>query len=279
MAEGEAYAQLPFLSAMIKNTMETISWQASEGDSASFFICFVRKGSVMASYRFEVKSGKKGKGVDHSDYIARNGRHRVREDLVEQGSGNMPPFVEMARDLWALADKFERSNGAVYREYVIPLPSELTSPQQHELVMALIGEFAGNRPYQYAMHAPVSSLAGELNPHLHLMVTDRVPDGIKREPEQVFTRYNAKQPGVGGWKKESGGRTRLELRNDMIMKRKKCADLQNEILAKYGHATRVDHRKLSERGIQRLPEKHLGQARIRKMSERDKKDHIASRFD
>lgn len=231
----------------------------------------------MASYRFEVKSGRKGSATEHSSYITRDGRYRTREDLVEQGYGNMPSWADTARKLWLMADKFERSNGSAYREYVIPLPSELSSTQQHELVVALIGEFARNKPYQYAVHAPISSLAGELNPHLHLMITDRVPDGIERDPEKVFVRHNAKQPEKGGWKKESGGRSRLALRDELIEKRKRCAELQNTVLAKYGHTARVDHRKLSEQGIQRQPEKHLGQARIRNMSELGKKEHVDAR--
>lgn len=232
----------------------------------------------MASYRFEVKSGKKGSAAEHSAYIMREGRHRYREDLVEQGCGNMPEWAtNSARKLWLMADRFERSNGSAYREYIIPLPSELTPMQQHELVIALIREFAGDKPYQYAVHAPASSLAGEPNPHLHLMVTDRVPDGVERKPERVFTRYNAKEPEMGGWKKESGGRSRLELRDELVVKRKRCADLQNEVLAKYGYSARVDHRKLSEQGIQRKPEKHLGQARIRNMSESGKKEYVDAR--
>ena len=231
----------------------------------------------MASYRFEVKSGKKGMAVGQSDYIGRMGKHHLREDLVEQGYGNLPSWAATARALWRMADRFERTNGAAYREYVIPLPSELTSSQQHELVMALIHAFAGDKPYQYAVHAPLSSLAGEPNPHLHLMVTDRVPDGVSREPEKVFTRYNAKQPEKGGWKKESGGRHRLALRDELIEKRTRCAELHHATLAKYGHAARVDHRTLSEQGIPRKPEKHLGQARIRNMSTKDKKAHVEAR--
>jgi len=228
-------------------------------------------------YRFEAKSGKKGRAVDQADYIARKGRYRFREDLIEDGCGNMPSWAYTARQLWAMADKYERSNGAAYREYVIPLLSELTPKQQHELVIALIEEFAGNRPYQYAVHASVSSLSGEPNPHLHLMVTDRVPDGIERRPEQVFTRYNTKQPEKGGWKKTSGGRSRLALRDELIGKRKRCADLQNAVLAKYGYESRVDHRRLADRGIHRLPEKHLGPARIRTMSAQERRSYIESR--
>lgn len=127
--------------------------------------------------------------------------------------------------------------------------------------MTLTNEFAAeDKQYLYVVRAPVSSLAEELNPRLHLMITDRVPDAIEREPERVFTRYNANQSERGGWSKESGGRNRMELRDELLLKRKRYADLQNEVLSKYGHTARVDHRKLSEQRIQRVPERHLGQA-------------------
>jgi hypothetical protein len=231
----------------------------------------------MASYHFEIKSGRKGCAADQSNYIARMGKYRGRDDLVEQGSGNMPNWAATARTLWATADKYERANGAAYREYVIPLPSELLPEQQHELVVALTVEFAGRKPFQYAVHAPVSSLAGELNPHLHLMVTDRIPDGIDRNPELVFRRYNGKKPELGGWKKDSGGRTPIALRDELIAKRKRCAELENEALARHGHTERVDHRTLSEQGAKRIPEKRIEVSRIKNMSEQDKKDHVASR--
>lgn len=232
----------------------------------------------MASYRFEVKSGKKGQALEHSSYIMRNGRHRVREDLEDQGFGNMPAWAaDDPRKLWRMADRYERANGAVYREIVIPLPSELNLPQRKELVKTLVEEFAGSKPHQYAVHAPMSSLAGLLNPHLHLMFTDRVPDGIEREPQRVFCRYNARHPNQGGWKKDSGGRNRLALRDEMIEKRKRCADLENAMLLACGHPARVDHRTLSEQGLARNPEHHLGQARIRRMTAKEKNAYVETR--
>ncbi|MCI3049250.1 hypothetical protein ML378_26340, partial [Escherichia coli] len=41
-------------------------------------------------------------------------------------------------------------------------------------------------------------------PHAHIMMSQRVNDGIERTPEQYFRRYNARYPERGGAKKDSG---------------------------------------------------------------------------
>lgn len=60
--------------------------------------------------------------------------------------------------------------------------------------------------------------------------------------------------------------------------RKTWAQLQNVALEKHGHAARVDHRSYKDQGIEREPERHLGQARIRNMSEDDKARYIDARI-
>jgi hypothetical protein len=225
----------------------------------------------MASFHHSIKSGKKGTAANHAAYITRQGKYQKKEDLICTGYGNMPSW---ARDnpalFWKAGDKHERANGAVYREHEIALPVELTPEQQKELVSDMIPAMVGNKSYEFAIHAPISSLEGRTNAHLHLMFSDRMQDGIERSREQAFGRYNAKQPENGGCKKDSGGKNRLELRDDVINTRKTCAELQNAALKKYGHAARVDHRSLKGQGINRVPESHLGPARIQGMLESDK---------
>lgn len=232
----------------------------------------------MASFHHTIKSGKKGTAKNHAAYITRQGKYGDREDLVCTGCGNMPIW---ARDnpaaFWKAGDQHERANGAVYREHEIALPIDLTYEQQKELVDDLVSAMVGNKPYQYAVHAPISSLEGSANTHLHLMFSDRMQDGIERSPEQTFRRYNEKQPENGGCKKDSGGKNRLALRDEVIKIRKTCADLQNAALKKYGHATRVDHRTLKAQGINRAPESHLGPARIQAMSDGEKERLVKKR--
>lgn len=232
----------------------------------------------MASFHHQLKSGGKGKGAQQSDYIAGEGRHSSREDVIEAGYGNMPSWV--GNDpwwFWKTADMYERKNGAVYHEHEITLPGELTLEQQIELARKHIADIAGMNPFQYAIHQKLSSLEGVVNTHLHLLVSGRVPDGIERSPEQMFCRYNPEHPERGGCRKDSGGMNRMELRDSVLGLRKHTAMVQNEALARYGHEARVDHRSLKEQGVNRKPERHLGPARIRRMSAEDKQVLVASR--
>ncbi|MBS0427191.1 MAG: MobA/MobL family protein [Proteobacteria bacterium] len=232
----------------------------------------------MASFHHHLKSGKKGTAAGHARYIAREGRFSDRADLIASGHGNMPDWASgNPQSFWRAGDKYERSNGAVFREHEIALPMELTVPQQLELAMSLIDGLVGNQPFQYAVHAPASSLEGCVNTHLHLMYSSRRPDGIARSPEQTFRRYNAKEPALGGARKDSGGRSPLELRDELINLRSKCAFLQNEALAKYGHSGRVDHRTLEQQGVARAAEAHLGPARIRRMDAASRESYVSQR--
>lgn len=162
----------------------------------------------MASFHHCLKSGKKGTAANHAAYITRQGKHSQREDLICSGHGNMPAWAkDNPSAFWKTGDKHERANGAVYREHEIALPAELTREQQKELVVEFIQVMVGSKPYEYAIHAPNSSIDGSTNTHVHLMFSDRMQDGIERSPEQTFSRYNAKQPERGGCKKDSGERT------------------------------------------------------------------------
>ena len=232
----------------------------------------------MASFHHRIKSGKKGTAAGHADYITRKGKYSHRKDLIEKGHGNMPEWVGDTPSLyWKTGDKHERANGAVYREHVIALPNELTTEQQKALVDDLIKGLVGPRPYEYAVHAPDASLEDAANTHVHVMFSDRMPDGINRSPEQTFSRYNTANPERGGCRKASGGKNRLALRDEVIAMRKTCANLQNTALEKAGSSARVDHRTLKEQGIDREPEQHLGPARIRNMSTADKEQYVANR--
>lgn len=233
----------------------------------------------MASFHHRIKSGKKGTAYGHASYIDRNGRFANRgEDLVHTAHGNMPSWAENNPAIfWKIADKYERSNGAVYREHEVALPNELTNDQLIKLTEKIVRELIGNKPYQYAIHAPDGSLGAIPNPHVHLMYSDRLPDGIQREPEKMFSRFNSNHPEMGGCRKDSGGLTRQELRANVIKMRKTIADLQNQSLAENGHETRVDHRSLREQGKQHQPERHMGSTRIRNMSAEDKAMFTAQR--
>jgi len=234
----------------------------------------------MTSFHFEIKSGRKGAADDHADYITRRGYHSKRDDLVETDYGNLPAWsAGNPKQFWKAADRNERKNGAAYREAIIALPSELTATQNRALIDDLVAKIAAGKPYQFAIHVPSSSIDGSPNPHAHLMTSDRVDDGIDRPAETFFSRHNSKRPATGGRRKASGGRNRMELRNDVIALRRTIADTINHHLELNGHDARVDHRTLREQAIPREAERHLGPARIRRMSPSEKAEYVSMRRD
>lgn len=244
---------------------------------AGFFSSRQKVSNDMAIFHFEIKSGRNGR--DHSQYIARVGFHGKREDLVACGHGNLPAWAgDEPEVLWKAAEQYERKNGAVYREATISLPNELSAEQNIALAADLVAKLAPGKPHQFAIHAPKSSIAGEANPHLHLMTSDRVDDGIERPAQIFFKRPNAKDPMLGGRRKSSGGRNRMEMRDALIGMRKLAAETINEHLAMYGHPARVDHRTLRARGESRKAERYLGPARIRRMTDKEKVDHLLARI-
>ena len=233
----------------------------------------------MATYHLKVKSHGKGKAMDRSNYITRQGKYSNREeDLMATGFGNLPESINGNPSLlWASADRNERDNGCACREFEMALPIELSLTQQKEIVHEFIDIAIGDRPHQYAIHEPVGALSGEDNPHLHLLVSDRIPDGIERPIDQVFRRYNPHYPERGGCRKESGGKPRHVLQEELVATRKLWADIQNAALAKYGHEARVDHRTLAQQGIDRVPEIHIGPGSIKRMTEAEKSSVVQAR--
>jgi hypothetical protein len=229
----------------------------------------------MESLHFGIRSGKYGAATDHLAYITREGSYAARNDLVATGYGNMPPFAkDRPMLLWQASERNERKNGSTFRSLTVSLPNVLTIPQLTELAWAEARRLAGPKPFQFALHMPRSSLRDEPHPHVHIVICDRIPDGIERSPEQMFKRHNPTHPERGGCRKDSGGKARQALHSHVTAQRKAAADEINAALAKHGHDFRVDHRTLKERGIDRTPERYLGPAKIRKMTAEERASYI-----
>lgn len=233
----------------------------------------------MANYRVEVKSGRKGSCVEHSRYDGRiGGKWEDRDDLIGLEFGNFPDWSQDKPLLfWKHADKHERKNAAAYREWIISLPNELDHEQNMRLGRRIAMLVAGPRPWQMAFHGPEGKLSGNPNPHIHVMTSDRAPDGIPRPPQQYFCRYNARHPERGGCKKLSGGMTHQQVSQKLVATREGIADLTNEALTEAGLEVRVDHRSLQDQGIDRTPGFHLGPGRVKSMTGGKRQEHAANK--
>ncbi|MBM9292089.1 MobA/MobL family protein, partial [Salmonella enterica] len=119
-------------------------------------------------------------------------------------------------------------------------------------------------PFQFAIHNPTAAIAGGEQPHAHIMFSERMNDGIDRDPQQYFKRANSKVPERGGAKKVRFGETPTERKEHLIAQRERWADLQNAYLERYQHADRVDARSLKAQGIGREPERHLGAGQVQR---------------
>nr|WP_230585932.1 MobA/MobL family protein [Xenorhabdus bovienii] len=168
-------------------------------------------------------------------------------------------------EFWKAADTFERANGCTYREIEIALPRELKPEQRLELVRDFVRQEIGDRhAFQFAIHNPKASIAGGEQPHAHIMFSERLNDGIARDPQQYFKRANTKDPERGGAKKVRFGETPTERKEHLIAQRERWAELQNKYLERYQHTDRVDARSLKTQGIERDPERHLGAGQVQR---------------
>jgi len=227
----------------------------------------------MAIARLSVKVGKAGKAAVHAAYIAREGQYAGRRERVEEleatEAGNMPAW---ARDnplaFWDAADAYERKNGSTYREFEIALPRELDVEQRAALVRDWVRQELGDRHvYQWAIHTP-TAVDGEEQPHVHVMFSERTLDGIERDPEQFFKRYNAKAPERGGCKKANTGldrETRIEQLKEL---RGRWQEMCNLYLERAGTEARIDMRSYRERGMDLEPERKMLPSEWRQESRR-----------
>ena len=195
----------------------------------------------------KVKNAPTAKNRFH--YITRTLHFKkYKESASEQiefvRSGNMPNFAEgKPAEFWNAAEIYERSNGRTCSSLVVALPKELNQAQRIELAEAFIAEFADRYRYPFtcAIHNHAGDLAGQEQPHLHFMYSERHVDGIERTAEQFFKRYNPKEPQKGGAQKLTAdvlgmGKAQLQLY------RQKTEELINDSLERYAPMKMVEIR-------------------------------------
>lgn len=212
----------------------------------------------MAIARLSVGTGKKGKASPHAQYIAREGKYAKDNNSLEKlehtGHGNMPAWADHNPNyFWQSADEHERKNGSTYREHVIALPRELDSDQRHELIKDWIAQEIGDKhAYQYAIHNP-PAMDGKEQPHAHIMFSERTRDGIERDPDQYFKRYNGKNPERGGAKKANTGLKPADRKVELLAQRDRWEQTCNTHLKRAGRYERISMKSLKEQGIEREP--------------------------
>lgn len=172
------------------------------------------------------------------------------EEVVHAESGHMPAWAAEPVRYWDAADAYERANGTVYREIEFALPKELTEAQNIALARSFAEQLAnvpgGATPYTLAIHKSEKNSALL---HCHLMLSDKVNDGIERDAALWFRRAAnvGKDPAKGGAPK-----TQARIGQDWLseMVRPAWEQLANTALKAAGHDVRMDHRTLEAQRIE-----------------------------
>ena len=196
-----------------------------------------------------------------ADYISRRGRYAKRklDAVIFCASVNMPKWVSPQRhapDYWAAADVHERANGRLFKSIEFALPIELNPQQQLQLANEYVQSVARTvvdepLPCTYSIHA-----GGGSNPHVHMMISERINDGVLRDPASWFSRActKNKNAATGGARKTEDLKPKDWLENT----RELLARLSNSALEIAGRHERIDHRSNAARGIDADPGTHAG---------------------
>ena len=168
-----------------------------------------------------VKTGSRGSGQSAAakyDYISRGGKYEAacQDEVVHLESGCMPSFAASdPRSYWTAADSHERSNGRLFRSLTAALPNSLDSAGRLQLARSFAARVtAGELPYTLVVHAGLSRVESKPdNPHLHLVFSERMNDGVARAAELWFRRAAPKggDPATGGAKKSERTKPRAWL--------------------------------------------------------------------
>lgn len=207
---------------------------------------------MSSHFRIEIKALSKASGQSaaaahqYDDRVKRSDK----SDLASSGSVNMPTW---ARDdvskFWLAADTFERENGLVARRAISSFPNQLPSDQRESYILEWLSLNCPDMPASWAIHDDPD--ADPANPHCHILVSERLADGIERPPELFFKRYNSKSPELGGCRKADIGSNRKDW---LSSARASWADILNRHLPP---GQKVSHLSNEERGLE-LPQPKFG---------------------
>jgi hypothetical protein len=138
----------------------------------------------MASYYLDIKSAKPGTAAESLAYANRTGRYKrskENNDLVASGFQNLPDgFENDPVKFLAAGDKYERRNGSVVRKIILAVPRELDTEAHVKIAVNLLDRAFPDKPGGFAIHHSKCALDDGVNPHAHIWVCDRVPDGVPR---------------------------------------------------------------------------------------------------
>ena len=212
----------------------------------------------MAIFHCAVSHGSRKDGQSGAakvDYIMRTGKYsRDPGELLGACAGHLPSWAGgNPRVFFAAADEYERSNGRLFTQVLFAIPNGLSDEDSLQLAYHYAEAVTENgASYALAVHrggvevpevesaeaAPEEANEADLpshNRHGHLVICERIDDGIERTTREWFRRANKKEPALGGAPKDremNGGNWVPEVRH-------LCAHYINYGLKRAGFSERV----------------------------------------
>jgi len=148
-------------------------------------IYFVDMNVVRQPQSIDTDTASRTAAIDAYNYIARCHQYSKRNDLLYLHSGNMPSWTCPGKhsSLWNAVDTYERKNARCALHLRIALPREATDAERIKLAKAIAADIcAQGQPYTLAIHLD------EINPHVHILIYERLGDGVHRDKVQYFRR-------------------------------------------------------------------------------------------
>jgi hypothetical protein len=202
---------------------------------------------------------REGEYAPEVDYLTRESpTTKSRDDLRHVETAHLPAWAEGdAKKFFITSQAMERVNGRWATSIQCALPKEMSRSQQLELARDFVRTQLANKPTLWVLHEPRSS-TGELQPHIHILFSERTQDGIERPAHQFFARYNREHPERGGCEKDPF----FTQRQAITQLRGAWNDLTNIHLERAGIEARVDPRSRWARDLEGKAEKKVGPFRV-----------------
>ena len=199
-----------------------------------------------AAYRAGERLVDERYGVTH-DYTR---RHGIEHTGIVLPTGVDAPWALDRAGLWNAAEKAEaRKDARVAREVEVALPHELSADQRLAAVRDLARELADRygAAVDFAIHSPHGKMTAT-NHHAHLLMTTRLvgPTGMTDKTE--IERENK-------WLLSRNLPTSFLQVRDV---RQTWERIANAHLQAAGQLVRIDHRSHKDRGLEILPNRHVG---------------------
>ena len=152
----------------------------------------------MAHYRLCMKNGKAWGAVANFSYNMGMGKYSYKENEIVESFHNIPGWAKSPYDFWEKYSQEDRVNSS-YKKIELSLQEELSFEENKKMLYEFIKKNVGdNYYYSVVIHDKESNEKRIQNTHAHIMICKRLEDGIKRNPEQFFKRYNSNSPEKGG---------------------------------------------------------------------------------